>query len=168
MSGLIDHLIHNRMKRYETSPKTALFWRSAGKAEAGCWIWTGASNVQGYGVFKSKRRQYRAHRFSYELHHGAIPIGMMVCHKCDTPACVNPDHLFLGTAQDNMSDMVTKGRSLCGKLNHCTKLTDDAVRAIRARYAAGGVTLVALGREYGVASATIGKVVKRIQWRHVP
>lgn len=75
-----------------------------------CWLWTGARNREGYGVIQDGSRQKRAHRFSWELHRGAIPAGLLVCHSCDTPACVNPAHLFLGTDLDNAKDRDRKGR----------------------------------------------------------
>lgn len=72
----------------------------------GCWLWTGQEAHNGYGVFKKKR----AHRVSYEMHNGPIPKDLVICHKCDTPACVNPSHLFAGSVKDNIQDMISKGR----------------------------------------------------------
>ncbi len=104
----------------------------APEPNTGCWLWTGATNGR-YGQIHAGGRpgtHQRAHRISWELHHGPIPAGMFVLHKCDTPACVNPDHLFLGTQQDNLSDASNKGRMKGGrgrmkgwrkstKLTHC-------------------------------------------------
>ena len=78
--------------------------------ETGCWIWLGYCDRNGYGDIKVEYKSWRAHRFSWVLHGGDIPEGQYVLHKCDEPSCVNPDHLFVGTQDDNIQDMIKKGR----------------------------------------------------------
>lgn len=88
--------------------------------DTGCWNWTGYL-YHGYGILSVARKPTKAHRVSYEIHHGAIPSGMIICHRCDNRSCVNPDHLFVGTYKDNNQDIVDKGRHYLSKRTHCDK-----------------------------------------------
>ena len=105
------------------------FWSRVEKQENGCWKWIGAKFHRGYGRVNSGGKMLRANRVAYEISKGDIPVGMVVCHKCDVPLCVNPDHLFLGTIKDNVDDMIRKGRknSERGEDRHCAKLTEDII-----------------------------------------
>lgn len=112
-----------------------------------------------------------AHRFSYVLHFGEIPEGLIVCHRCDNPPCVNPRHLFLGTYKDNTQDCIRKGRDSHhnppkGERQHLAKLTEANVREIRAEYAAG-ISIKELTAKYGLVKSSMTSVVKRQTWKHV-
>jgi hypothetical protein len=98
-------------RTYTRSTAAERFWTHVEKS-GGCWLWTGSKNVQGYGTFYTGGEPNRelAHRFAYRIVVGAIPPGMAVCHRCDVPACIRPDHLFLGSMADNVRDMKGKGR----------------------------------------------------------
>lgn len=133
-----------------------------------CWQWVGHTAC-GYGVVCDNRKSIKVHRFSYQIHVGKIPDGLMVCHHCDNKLCVNPNHLFLGTADDNVQDMVAKGRQIKGVSCHSAKLTEDDVREIRRRFKGwdkvnGGRPLA---REFGVTDVTIRNIVYRKDWKHV-
>lgn len=93
------------------------FFNKVNKTET-CWLWTASLRGKtGYGAFKLNGKTVDAHRLSYQLHKGEIPEGMYVCHTCDNRKCVNPEHLFLGTAKDNYHDAVVKGRIIKGRKN---------------------------------------------------
>lgn len=139
-----------------------------------CWEWTGSRGGVGYGNIRCRDGMPRsAHRISYEVFHGPIPPGMFVCHHCDNRRCVNPSHLFLGTPKDNVADMLSKGRGRFpgpkrqarGVRHGRHKLSPAQVEEIRKRYAAGGVTQEALGREYGVSGAHVCGIVKGRFWK---
>lgn len=141
-----------------------------------CWVWTGARNRKGYGVFSLWPNGNRtAHRYSWELANGPIPNGMFVCHKCDTPHCVNPDHLFLGTPRDNTHDMIAKGRHSRGEEHGESvrnakkgnrKLTEYTVLKIKEKIQ-GGYTQRSIARIYGISQATVGQISRGVTWRTV-
>jgi hypothetical protein len=130
--------------------------------ESGCWLWTGGTRLNNKGVayprhWNDYRKSIGAHRFSFELVHGAIPKGMYVCHKCDTPLCVNPDHLFVGTHHDNMHDMVQKKRSFTGRGENkkgLAKLTNQQADQIRNM----DISHQKLAAMFGVSATTIGRI----------
>ena len=131
--------------------------------ETGCHLWAGKPNHKGYGVICINYKRHLTHRLSYELHVGPIPEGMVVCHKCDTPACVNPAHLFLGTRTDNHADMVAKGRHQKGSRQWKAKVTEDDVRAIRAMSG----THREVANQFGLTPAAVKAIRHRVNWRHV-
>jgi len=143
----------------------------------GCHIWIGHRDQYGYGRVWLDGKMRGAHRVAYEAAYGTIPElpdadarGACVLHRCDDPACVNPNHLFVGSHLDNMRDMDTKGRrrstSRPGERNPAARLTLAAVRDIRVRRAAGA-TMTSLAREYGLTKGGVAHVVKRRAWRDV-
>lgn len=137
-----------------------------------CHLWTGIAGTRGYGQCWSPNTRNRsaigAHRVAYERANGPIPDGLFVCHRCDVRLCVNPAHLFLGTAAENNADRDAKGRHRVakGEANHSAKLTAPQVRRIRER-CQSGESRSALAREYGVAATSIYEIATRRTWRHV-
>lgn len=157
-------------------PFETRFW-SRIQPSAGCWLWMGVRDPRGYGFIKDHQRGRRVHRVMWELLHGPIPDRMEVCHHCDNPSCVRPDHLFVGTHTDNMRDMFTKnrrqttpaigrGRHAVGEAHWYSKLTAEKVREIRSRVAAGEAQN-AIAAELGLSTGCISGVVHRRTWRHV-
>lgn len=146
------------------------FWSKVDKS-GDCWIWTGAKNSLGYGAFYMRDqdgdRQQAAHRASYILAYSPIPSGMFVCHKCDNPSCVNPEHLFLGTPADNVHDMVLKARTPRGESQSSSKLTTGDVIAIRTKAASGTITNETLAQEFGVCRGVIRRIILRQTWKHI-
>lgn len=133
----------------------------------GCWIWQGARHGNGYGAFRIERRQYGAHQASWILFKGPIPRGQIVCHSCDTPLCVNPDHLFIGTHLDNVRDMFEKGRENKAKGSACASiLTEELVLELREIHRKTGQTFASIGRKYGLNPATVRAAIRGVNWKH--
>jgi hypothetical protein len=157
------------------------FWRFVDKGPA-CWLWRGSKLTRGYGLVGTGRAVERlAHRMSYRLHTGPIPAGLMVLHRCDVRACVNPEHLFLGTALDNTHDALSKGRLARGRRHgtrtmpasvargeraYGARMTAATVRDLRARHARGESARVLAG-EFGISSSQATRIARRQRWAHV-
>jgi hypothetical protein len=137
----------------------------------GCWIFTGVLSGKGYGYISiggAGGRMLRAHRVAYELKHGPVPDGLLVLHKCRCRACVNPDHLELGThKKNNGPDMIRDGTLSCGERNGRSILTSMKVYWIRRLYATGMCTQQALADIYGVSRSTVEDIVLRKKWKHL-
>jgi hypothetical protein len=156
------------------------FWSKVNKTE-GCWIWTAGKNHDGYGYFRHNNSHSRAHRVSYQLHFGDIPRGLFICHKCDNRSCVNPSHLFVGTAKENSVDMKEKGRSCAGEKSPSRrfpenyqgeksgmhKLKLDEVMYIKSSYGKNGHTQTSLAKQFGVTQSAVWCVLRGKTWSHV-
>lgn len=129
--------------------------------EAGCWLWIGNQRQNGYGVITNAYQQLLAHRVAYELYKSPIPKGLVVCHKCDTPCCVNPDHLFLGTQKENIHDMMKKGRKRVQ--DGYTQFKPEDIIAIRADNRRHKL----IAKDYGCGRSTISTIKRNETWKHV-
>jgi len=144
-------------------------WSRTTVSESGCLLWDGSTNACGYGnLTKHPQVGTLAHRIAWFLAFGPIPEGQCVCHRCDTPACINPIHLFLGSHADNMADMVNKGRAhkMRGESSPRARLTADQVREIRRLYAKGE-TQVALSEAFDTPQTNVSRIVRREAWKTI-
>jgi hypothetical protein len=132
--------------------------------ECGCWLWERTTDKHGYGEFKIPGKTRKAHRASWILHHGDIPVGLSVLHKCDNPSCVNPHHLFIGTGKDNSMDRVAKGRYI-GEHSAQAKLSTKDVWEIKQVHPYYART--ELASFYGVSDCTIRDIIFGRNWTHV-
>ncbi len=150
-----------------------------------CWIWTGYKDAKGYGriSFRDGKRVIHifAHRFSYSIIKGDIPKGMNICHKCDNPICVNPEHLFIGTTQDNVNDRVNKNRSAkgikngththpetrhIGSTHKISKLKERDILVIK-EMAKAGLSHRRISKLFDISRPRISQIIKGIAWKHV-
>jgi len=143
------------------------FWDKVRKSNV-CWIWEGARVGAGYGSFRvggRKGKSLLAHRVSYVIEHGDIPDGCLVCHRCDNPACVRPEHLFAGSHKDNSQDMERKGRTgrCYGKRNGKATFTFEQAEEVRG-LRREGMTYRALASRFGIANKTVYDILRRRIW----
>lgn len=141
------------------------------RTEAGCLVWTGCRDVNGYGRVYWDGKLRSAHRIAYTMEIGPIPDDMNVCHRCDNPPCCEKTHLFLGSHADNMRDMTTKGRGVSppaprGEKMWIAKVTEADVRTIRAAFAAGE-RRIAIAQRLGISKNIVYQVISGQSWRHV-
>jgi DNA-binding XRE family transcriptional regulator len=156
-----------RVREFGTvEEESLLFWAKVQKSE-GCWLWQGARIPGGYGVMRFQKKQQLTHRIVWQLTQGVIPKGSCVCHKCDNPPCVNPDHLFLGSHKDNMNDMHRKGRAgdhewwkRPGRKHHRAVLTLEQASEIRKLYSDTDATQRDLASRFGVSQSAIWHILK--------
>jgi hypothetical protein len=134
-----------------------------------CWEWLGTLDGSGYGQFSFNGKMQRSHRVAWMYPNYVIPDGMVICHSCDNPACCNPKHLWLGTNQENMDDMVAKNRSpnSRGERNPNVKLTSEMVAEIRNRFATEKIRKINLAREYGIGNSQIHRILSNEHWKEI-
>ena len=138
------------------------------KDESGCWIWTASCAGRGYGQIKlpGQRRQIYAHRLSYLIHKGEDPGKKQICHTCDNPKCVNPDHLFIGTSQDNHDDMKEKKRHTYGERSATVKLTENQVIQIKGMIALG-IRQTKIAEMFKVSQIEVSRIKTGQRWSHI-
>lgn len=157
---------HNHARRYPTIADHLRAGYNPGGVDE-CWGWQEASDKQGYGRLYFRRKLYAAHRVAWMVANSTdIPSGMYVCHSCDNPSCVNPDHLWLGTDADNLADKINKGRQARGERVLSAKLTEADIPEIF-RLRQQGLFYREIAKRFNVTTGHIGDVLKRKVWAHV-
>ncbi len=139
-----------------------------GPLETFCWEWQLTKSSSGYGIIcRLGHVNKSAHRLSYEMFIGQITNGLWVLHKCDNPLCINPDHLFLGTKDDNDADCKSKGRHSFGTRNGSAKLTEEEIMQIRYKFEVEKQSMLGLAKQFNVSDTHISRIVKGKIWKHL-
>jgi len=155
-----------RINRQETkgmSLAEKLDYCSMPEPNSGCWLWIGGCTDRGYGNMRFDGKNLGAHRMSWKRHNGPIPPGGVICHRCDTPSCINPDHLFLGIQADNIKDAAAKGRMPRGEKSWNAVLTEPQI----INTLADNRTAPEIARDHGAAPTTIYAVKSGRTWKHL-
>jgi hypothetical protein len=148
----------------------ARFWRHVcPEPNSGCWLWDGVVNHRGYALMSADNKLKKASHIALRLVGRALDVGQIACHRCDMPACVNPDHIYAGTHATNAADRQNRGRGIQpkGSLSPVAKLTEQDVMRMRAAYRAGR-SQGSLAREYGLNQGTVSNICRGLRWAHVP
>lgn len=170
MSDHTTETTSKKTRKYKHGTLEQRFWRYVNKTDT-CWLWTGATRNFGYGVINTGGKHGKAegaHRVSWMIHYGEIPADLCVCHHCDNPLCVNPEHLFLGTRADNNRDMQRKGRAsggAQGEKHNQAKLTDNDIITIRSLFAQDSLSMPELAQRYNVTLASISNIIHGKIWK---
>jgi hypothetical protein len=138
-------------------------------SENGCWNWVATKDRDGYGLLTHHRgKQIRAHRASYEFHVAKIPVGLLVCHSCDNPSCINPNHLFVGTSKENTRDMLDKNRRpvLRGERHPNAKLTNNQVTQIK-QLRSENRLLKDIANQFNISFQTVSSITKGTTWNNI-
>lgn len=146
-------------------PVTVIFTRF-NINENNCWIWTGSVHRDGYAKHDIKGKTVQVHRFLYETFYGPIKKGLLYCHKCDVKLCINPAHAFIGTHQDNATDMVQKGRSMIGEKNNRSKLKTNDIIEIK-KMNKSGIKGIEIAKKFNVSKHAIYRIINGLYWKHV-
>lgn len=145
--------------------RLAHFKSKINKTESGCWEWTGTKHKIGYGMFWNGRKNVLSHRYAYEVFKKDSLKNFYVCHSCDNRLCVNPDHLWLGTAKDNTKDCIEKGRFKDGGFRiESTKITDENVLDIRKKHKE---LVDNLSNIYKISQSQINNIIRKKQWKKI-
>ena len=132
---------------------------------SGCWLWQGLVRPDGYGATRFDGKEHGAHRVAWMLFRSTIAPGMVVCHKCDVRRCVNPEHLFVGSAADNARDMTEKCRSPRGEKHGSSKLTEEQVGRIKQMLVENRLYMSEIAREFGVSPTTVQAIKTGKTWK---
>lgn len=139
------------MKRFESKVEKS----------SSCWVWKGATDKNGYGIFRLDGKNIKAHRFAFELWVHPIPGGLCCCHRCDNPGCVNPSHIFLGTNAENTADKVRKNRQ--ARVRGYFKLSADQALMIREHKG----TQREIAERFGISRSQVGNIKRGDHWKAI-